>query len=984
MTTVRLNLQQQRAVEHGRGPLLIVAGAGTGKTRVIIERIGHLLATEPETGPENILALTFTDKAAAEMRHRAYQQFGEPARGCRFSTFHSFCYDLLSNEISLKAMDRVDEWIFLRRHLKELDLNHYYRVAEPGQFLKDLVDFFSRCHDNLVSPADYSAYVEKLVNDCAASPDAADAAADKEGDCAPEALSRQQEVARAFERLELLQEQQGLITYGGMISRTITLLDQRPDLLEQLQQRYRFILVDEFQDTNTAQFELLVRLAGTSRHLTVVGDDDQAIYRFRGASFASFHQLAEQYPDHTRIVLDQNYRSTRRILSVAGAAIAVNSEDRYLPDKKLETENAPGDPVEVWEFADEAAQASHGADKIERWVRDGAAGSYSEIAVLYRAHRHRDLLVEALRRRKIPFSIRKQAINSLPIVRDMIAALRAVANPADNISLARLLAIRAANPEESSRWNLSPDAFVALCHQASRERIPLARAIASAPMPGFSGREEFGKLLERFGKLGESERLRSWFPVLLHALGLPRRPEEKPVIDAFTEFLVNWDQEKCETGLLAEFHEYFGYFEEAGGTINLPGEDASAPAEDAAGQPGLWNSPPGQPSGKVQLMTVHAAKGLEFEQVFVWNLVRYAFPGRNRRPLIALPPALWKGPLPKGDFHIEEERRLFYVALTRARRKLLLTTVSNARKRRSRFIEDLEDDSVPGLIWKRPIVASPARPDDAAIIGPPSESGPGSGVSGISRWIETPSPPPEEEKFSLSISQLETYLRCPLQYYFAHIWRIPTPPSPALLFGTLMHAAVKEVVATLSYKPEAVTEEQIPEILRTHWPQKGFPDAVQESKYWELGVEQLEGIRVIWSRGELELLHQEKPFEFQVQGSRMVGRIDQVHRTAEGGVELVEYKTGRPKKKKDADKSLQLTLYGEACRQVVGLQPTVLVLFNLANREALATSRTEGEFRELGEKIQQTRNGILAGAFSPSPGFHCRFCSFRPLCPAQE
>jgi DNA helicase II / ATP-dependent DNA helicase PcrA len=264
---VKLNAAQRAAVEHGEGPLLIVAGAGTGKTRVIIERVGHLLRAVEGLLPEQILALTFANKAADEMRHRAGERFSEQARRCRFSTFHSFCYELLAESGLSRALDPTDQWIFLRRHLEELELEYYFKASEPGRFLADLVSFCSRCHDNLVTPAEYAEYIEKLSADCAKK-------RDNPPECEEEEIARQQEVARVFTLLEKMQEEQGLLSFGSMISRAVRLLDSSPELLERLQRKYQYVLVDEFQDTNTAQFELLVRLAGKQKNLTVVGDDE--------------------------------------------------------------------------------------------------------------------------------------------------------------------------------------------------------------------------------------------------------------------------------------------------------------------------------------------------------------------------------------------------------------------------------------------------------------------------------------------------------------------------------------------------------------------------------------------------------------------------------------------------------------------------------------------------------------------------------------
>ena len=283
-----------------------------------------------------------------------------------------------------------------------LELDYYLKVSEPGRFLGDLVDFCSRCHDNLVKSDAYAAYVEKLAADCLR--------ASRKGpprkECTEQELARQREVARMYARSAELEEQKHLLSFGAMISRTIALLDATPELLARLQRRYRFILVDEFQDTNLAQIELLVRLAGKRKNLTVVGDDDQAIYRFRGASYASFHQFGQRFPGHSRVVLHQNYRSTQSILEVAAAAISANSKDRYQPGKRLETSNPAGRKVEVWEFPDAGQQAEFVGARIARQVKAGEAKAYSDFAVLYRAHRYRNRLVEALRREYVPFSIR--------------------------------------------------------------------------------------------------------------------------------------------------------------------------------------------------------------------------------------------------------------------------------------------------------------------------------------------------------------------------------------------------------------------------------------------------------------------------------------------------------------------------------------------------------------------------------------------------
>lgn len=969
MSSVKLNSTQRAAVEHGEGPLLIVAGAGTGKTRVIVERVGYLLKTVPGLQPENILAVTYTEKAAGEMRQRAKERFGEVASRCRFSTIHAFCYGLLAESVPGRALDPTDQWIFLRRHLEELELEHYFKTSEPGRYLADLVDFCSRCHDNLVSPAEYTAYIEKLAANCAG-------ASAKQPEFDEENLARQIEVGRVFRLLEQLQEKQGLLSFGAMISHAVRLLDEAPERLAQLQRQYQFILVDEFQDINTAQFELLARLAGERRNLTVVGDDDQAIYRFRGASYASFQQFAERFPEHARIVLDRNYRSTKHILAVAGTAITANSQDRYMPGKKLITDEEAGPGVEIWEFADDMEQAEYTAQWIGESLHRGEAKSFSEFAVLYRAHNHRNRLVEALQRRGIPFEIRRLAINNHPLVRDLVAALRVIADPRDSVSLVRLLA--------DPRWNTPPELLQQCCRDASSQRKSLWEVVEQGMFPAqWQRRELLLDFRRRFNTLAEKERLPAWLPLLCAEMGWPHTSEERPAFQTFTEFVARWDQEKSSTGLLAEFLEYFQYFEEAGGILALGEGGGAYPAGAIAGggQKELWEeSSEEEARGKVQLMTVHAAKGLEFERVFVWHLVRRAFPTYHRRPLIELPPALWKGPLPRGDFHVEEERRLFYVALTRARRSLVLSTLSNLKQRPSIFVDQLQEIPPPTLVRKRPVYVPPSPLEKPAGNGAPEADGASSRLAG---WFSKPLPPPDKE-LTLSISQLETYEQCPLKYYFGQYWRVPVPPPPPLLFGTVVHAALKEVMTAVVQGQGAIPEETIREILERHWPESGFADKLQEHKYRKLGVEQLTGAVAEWSNKGIVLLFQEKPFELRRARCRLVGRIDQLQRVPGGGVELVEFKTGRSQSQKEADRSQQITLYAEACRRVLGLEPAALILYNLTNQETIRTERSAKQYRELERKIQETAQQILEGRFSPRPGYHCRFCSFRAICPSQE
>ena len=282
-----LNAGQRAAVEHGDGPLLVVAGAGTGKTRVIIERIRNLLETNPELAGESILGLTFTDKAAGQMKGRVVKAIGERAEGVWLSTFHKFCLEkiLQATNPDSQPLDEIDHKILLRRHIGELDLKHFRRLQDPGEFISDFVKFFSRCQDELVTPEDYERFVAGLRKKHEAGKKSLESDALQ---IAEDEVARQEELARVYRVSERLLRERNLLTFGEQLMHAVQMLRRDDSLRQRMHEQYRYILVDEFQDTNIAQLELLWLLAGERRNIVAVGDDDQAIYRFRGASFGSF------------------------------------------------------------------------------------------------------------------------------------------------------------------------------------------------------------------------------------------------------------------------------------------------------------------------------------------------------------------------------------------------------------------------------------------------------------------------------------------------------------------------------------------------------------------------------------------------------------------------------------------------------------------------------------------------------------------------
>jgi DNA helicase-2/ATP-dependent DNA helicase PcrA len=493
---------------------VVVAGAGTGKTRVITERIRFLLETQPALTGKEILGLTFTDKAASEMKHRvvsASRDRGESeaarAEAVTLSTFHSFCNSLLQEiDPDLKPIDKIDHWILLRRNLPLLQFEHYRRLAEPGQFLGDFVDFFSRCQDELVTPDDYQDYATEQAREFQR---IRASMAEDERRIRDEEIAKIQEIARAYRASDLLLRERKLLTFGMQIMDAVLHLQANESPREALRARYRYILVDEFQDTNIAQLELLWLLGGKRPNLVVVGDHRQAIYRFRGASFGSFTMFLDRFAGNAHLPkgaakganreigvpgirsseaaarqdllrpLTLNYRSTGRILRVAGQVIRHNEKPTNIPEYPLAAVREDGDKVRIVTHQSSAAEAQWVAAELERSHRAGAR--WRTFAVLYRGHAHRDKLVEELKTRKIPFVIKNLSILSHRLVRDSIAYLRLVNQTSDDIACARVLAMPA--------WGLEAADLARLLERAAKGKgVSLWDTMLAAQMePPFSG-----------------------------------------------------------------------------------------------------------------------------------------------------------------------------------------------------------------------------------------------------------------------------------------------------------------------------------------------------------------------------------------------------------------------------------------------------------------------------------------------------------------
>ncbi|MFB3918025.1 MAG: ATP-dependent helicase [Terriglobales bacterium] len=955
---------QLQAIEHVHGPMLVVAGAGTGKTTVLVERIARLVR-EGLASPGQILAITFTQNAADELGRRVRQRLhGTDCSGLSTATFHSYCNGVLQRcEQSFGVLDKCDLWIYLRQRIENLPLRRYVEARNPGEFLNALREFFDRCHDELCDVESYSAYVGSLCSrgDSAPLPRVT-SSKDVASTSQEEVIERCEEIAAVFRKTEQMLAADNLGTYGHMILRAWKILNEREDVLARERERARFVLIDEFQDCNIGQIKLARLLAGPEQNIFAVGDADQAIYRFRGASSAAFDVFLRFFPDAKAVVLQRNHRSTPAILQAAHCIISQNPEierpefarkplvsARFEDAKKSRSPQSPNLPVEIVITNSDNGQLAEAADIAHCITQDHAHGAaWSKFAVLYRQHSHRNEIIGELQARTVPLRVIGADALETPEVRDLLACLRAVHSLKETESLFRVAALPV--------FGISPEA---MRDALAAKRDSLISVLET--VPGGS------RVLAWVNQIGEQARqgMKALEVVDVVIARLAFNRDAAPV-RAFRDFVAGWENKAfVKSRDLAELIAYMEYFGEAGGTIPLWKNNVEA-GEDA-----------------VRLMTVHAAKGLEFDHVFLVRANSNSFPASYREPLFEFPAELREAVAAGDDrsIHNQEERRLFYVAMTRARNALSIYAKpgrGNKDPRPAGFLRELIKPPAKGETKQAPCW----RQRDARHYVPSIQAAAApSPLSGLSAWLMIP---PRTRDLTLSATLVEIYEQCPLQYKLERDWNIPGRVAAQMQFGTAMHTTLKAYFdSVLAGRPHS--EEQLLEIFRGALAEQPFEDPYQRALYTRNGSEQLRNFLAAHAAAPApQVISTETSFRLSIAGVPVRGRIDRIDRIQGKRVAVIDYKTGSPWEQKDADDSLQLSIYAIATREKLGYEPERLVIYNLFDNTEVFTSRNAAKLGEAEERVRAAAESIEAGEFDPNPQHHCRWCEYRSLCPATE
>ncbi|HGF7497227.1 TPA: DNA helicase PcrA [Enterococcus faecium] len=638
-----MNPRQKEAVLHTDGPLLLMAGAGSGKTRVLTHRIAYLIE-EKEVNPWNILAITFTNKAAKEMKERANAILASGGEDVWVSTFHSMCVRILRRDVdfigynrNFTIIDSSEQLTLMKRILKELNIDP--KKYDPRSILGTI----SQAKNSLQTPQDFAkmqgSYYEEIAAKCYA----------------------------AYQK-ELQYNQ--CMDFDDLIMNTIRLFEEHPDSLTYYQNKFHYIHVDEYQDTNHAQYTLVNLLAGRFRNLCVVGDADQSIYGWRGADMQNILDFEKDYPDAAVILLEQNYRSTKNILSAANQVIENNSNRK---PKNLWTENKEGNKITYYRADNERDETRFIVDRMQEEIRSNHR-NYGDFAILYRTNAQSRVMEETLLKANIPYKmVGGHKFYDRKEIKDILAYLNVLANPQDSISFERIV--------NSPKRGIGPGSIEKLRSFASLHEWPLLEAAQNVDLANIGGKA--GQQLGAFGEM--IQEVTQMIPYLtvteltkevldrsgyLEDLKIQNTLEAQARIENLEEFLT----------VTQEFDKQFEQQNE---------EDADAPEEkltvflnDLALVSDIDNLE--EDASQVTLMTLHAAKGLEFPVVFLIGLEEGVFP---------LSRALME------ESELEEERRLAYVGITRAEEALYLTNAFSRTlygrtqyNRPSRFVEEIDQE----------------------------------------------------------------------------------------------------------------------------------------------------------------------------------------------------------------------------------------------------------------------------------------------------
>lgn len=1027
MAGITLNPSQKQAVEHRKGPLLIIAGAGTGKTRVITQRIAWLIE-QKLAEPNEILALTFTQKAAQEMEERVDIEMPYGFFDMWISTFHAFCDRILRKESVFMGLDpaftlmtQAQEYVFFRNHLFELPLEALRPKGNPTKFIGAILKHFSRLGDEYVSPEDYDEFIKSAKN------------------LPKEKLTEYRELAKVYKKYSEIKRESSKLGFYDLVPQVLNIFREKESILEEYRERFKYILVDEFQDTNYSQNELVKLLAGKDGNITVVGDDDQAIYKFRGAAISNILDFKKTFPGCKTIVLNKNYRSCQPILDESYKLIQNNNPDRLEVtekiDKKLDfalddlnvsgdkSSDLPSDQISMEIGNKESRRKSEKssssqtvrcdpecvrrihaqnaeaesdlvADEIIKLVKDKNVGlSFSDIAVLVRANNHADEFVKSFKIKGIPYVFPgPKGLYSKSEIKDLISILRAIIDYNDDASIYRILSFPVID--------ISAREFIDLQQLARKKKVSIFKLLEEFVGVKVDQDDVDQDEPEESNELSNAE-------VIESILNKKSKERVKKLIDLFYAAFEGVKSQQSVGVILYEFLMEIGYIDDLVSNESVKNEwkiqnvskffDILKAFERENEYPTvavfmdfleysleIGESPTVDPVDfmdydAVQVYTVHGAKGLEFPVVFMVNLVNERFPTRNRGDALPIPDELIKEVLPEGDEHLQEERRLFYVGMTRSQRLLYLTSADYygegiRKKKQSVFLSDIgmiKDSAITGESQKV------SKTKNIEYIGIPESEIPKSArkkfVDNIVR--------------NLSYSHISSYEKCPYQFYFKYFLRIPGKDSAPKSFGMTVHNTLKEFYDILTMYKEGLrgvaeepSKDDLLQIFNRKWKGEGYESRKQELDRKKAGEQMLSNYFDKYFSTDENPVLLEHSFRVNFDDFWLRGVIDRVDET-EDGLVIIDYKTGRaPKDDRSLLKDLQIPIYVAAIEKLHKKNVVASRFLYLEESKEFDIDVDRSNIDKSLDNVRGVLNEIKDMNFKAKPSMLCRYCDYNGIC----
>ncbi len=940
MPSVPLDPDQQAAVAHRTGPCLVLAGPGSGKTRVIVERF--LALTDEGVEPAAQLVLTYTRKAAAEMRSRAEAAHGPFASEPPLSNYHSFAGRVVREwgwlagiSPAFRIADEAERWLHLEAVLAELTPRTLWNPLRPHDLVDSILDVIGKAKQELVTPERYARW-------------AADALAATTDPAARALLERQEEIAAVYASLDERYLRSAVLDHDDTILRAEQLLREHDAPRHAVCDAIEYVMVDEYQDTNYAQARLVETLVESHRNILVVADDDQAIYKFRGASLANLDRFSRTYPEHARVTLTHNYRSTANVVAAASAVIgAANPATRIT--KTLVAERGDGDAVELWEAADERSEVLGVASECRLLIDAGVRAA--NIAWLFRRHADMRAAIGALREVGVPYQVQGgRGFFTQPEIKDLLALFGAAADPRDSQAVLRCLQLPS--------WKVSNRGRLALVQLCAEHDTALLELLHEPDASGLDEHDEAGASrciadIEALHALSAREDVREIFHEALQRsdfLGLLDQQDELARmqtganLNKFGELLesfADWsDDRRLSTAL-----RYFDVLRNSRHADEL----ATIEAVDDG----------------VVLLTAHSAKGLEWPVVIISGCIESRWPGRGgpSRSMISLPGALVPELPPPGDAVIDEERRLFYVAATRARDRLVL---SRAR----RYPRSFKDEAPSPFL--APIAGGEgARARDVPAAMPLHPRAPR--VTGR----------PSGERLSVGVSDIRVFKQCPRRFEYRRRYHMPARDSLKSWYGTLIHAVLQNA-AMRRLAGEAVDADTVAAIWNDAWTTARGPKG-SNPELRTLGEQQLRRYAQSGAWRDAPIAAVEENFSLALDHADVHGRWDRIDVGDGGTATVVDYKTGPPRDEEQLRRDIQVRAYAVGASRRGGTDDVAVELHHLQTAEvtrvAFTREQLDTSYRYLSVTARDLGSAWRDGDFPPHPSaWNCPRCEYRTVC----